>query len=53
MSRTATISLRISPDLKARAEHAAALGPYPTSLTAMIERGLALAIDERERTAST
>ncbi len=44
--KTVTVSLRIEPALKREVEEAAAAHPYRPSLTAIIERGLRLALDE-------
>jgi DNA-binding LacI/PurR family transcriptional regulator len=45
-SKTATVSLRIAPELRARVEDAIEAHPYNPSFTSVIERGLALAIAE-------
>lgn len=44
--RKEPFTTRISPELRRRVEEAAARHPYPPSMTAMIERGLELAIRE-------
>lgn len=44
--KTVTVTIRLDPAFKREVEEAAAAHPYRPSLTAIIERGLRLAIDE-------
>jgi len=45
-SKTKTISLRLSDEMRERLERVSKMGPYEVSFTAIIERGIVLA--ERE-----
>lgn len=45
-TKVRTLSLRLTPELKAAVEAAQAAHPYSTSITAIVERGIVLAIRE-------
>lgn len=44
--KAAVISVRVKPELKDRLEREARLGPYPVSITDVVERGIELALAE-------
>lgn len=46
--KTSTLSLRISDDLRQRIDRASETMPYKPTLTAMVERGLEMALLELE-----
>jgi hypothetical protein len=50
--KTAVISVRISADVKAKMERCC-IGPYPVTLSAVIERGIVLALEEMARVGAT
>jgi predicted DNA-binding protein len=48
--KSTTINIRLSPELKARAEKAAkVMGGYSIPITAIVERGIVLACEEIEK----
>lgn len=49
MSKSETLTIRISADLKGRMHAARAAMPYPPTVTTIIERGIVLAIAEMEK----
>jgi hypothetical protein len=46
MRKPSTLTIRLTDGTRAELERAAKAGPYPISLTAIVERGIVLAVAE-------
>lgn len=44
-----TLTIRLKPEIRARLEEVRAAMPYQPTITAIVERGISLALDELER----
>ena len=44
-----TLTIRLKPEIRARLEEVRASMPYQPTITAIVERGISLALDELEK----